>query len=268
MGRMLKRQGAVARFEFARVAGLLAACVLCLCVGNRGAEAAEEPRAIVQGSFDLMRGTHSEVEMKMSVIRPNWTRSMSIKTWTLGEDYTLVLVTAPARDKGNAFLERKNELWNWFPAIERTIKIPPSMMLQSWMGSDFTNEDMVKETSLVTQYTHKLLRNESVDGELCYMIEATPKPAAPAVWGKVIVWISKSGKYQRRITYYDEDGKLNKTLSLSRVKRMDDRVVPTFFEMTPAGKPGQKTQLEYITMNFTNPIAPSFFSQQNLRKLH
>jgi outer membrane lipoprotein-sorting protein len=125
---------------------------------------AQDPREIIRKVEDNMRGDASYSELTMTTERPRYTREISMKSWSLGEDYALILITAPARDKGTAFLKRGNEIWNYVPNIDRTVKMPPSMMAQSWMGSDFSNDDLVRGSSTIDDYTHTLLRSETVDG--------------------------------------------------------------------------------------------------------
>ena len=146
---------------------------------------------IIKKADDKLRGETSNGTMKMTIVRPSWSREITMKSWSKGTDYSLILITGPARDKGAAFLKREKEIWNWQPTIDRTIKLPPSMMMQSWMGSDFTNDDLVRESSIVRDYTHKLLGTETVNGHACHKIQLTPKEDAPVVWGKVLVWIDQ-----------------------------------------------------------------------------
>jgi len=129
---------------------------------------AQDIKEIIRISDEKFRGTSSEGEMTMIIQRPTWSREVSMKNWSLGTEYSLIYITAPAKEKGQVFLKRDKEMWNWVPNIERMIKIPPSMMMQSWMGSDFTNDDLVRESSIVKDYTHKLLGEEIVDGYNCY----------------------------------------------------------------------------------------------------
>jgi len=152
---------------------------------------AQDITAIIKEADEKFRGSSSIGEMTMIIERPSWSRTVSMKNWTLGNDYSLIYITAPAKEKGQVFLKRKKEMWNWVPNIERMIKIPPSMMMQSWMGSDFTNDDLVNESQLARDYTNSLLDEEEVDGYTCYKVELIPHEDAPVVWGKVIMWISK-----------------------------------------------------------------------------
>src|SRR5665648_297010 len=151
---------------------------------------AQDIKEIVRQSDEKFRGSSSNGSFSMTIQRPTWSRTISMKSWSLGTDYSLIYVTAPAKEKGQVFLKRKNEMWNWVPTIERMIKIPPSMMMQSWMGSDFTNDDLVKESSIVVDYTQKLLGKEKVRGMDCYKIELIPLPDAAVTWGKIISWIT------------------------------------------------------------------------------
>jgi len=211
--------------------------------------------------------TSSRGEMKMTIVRPTWSREISLKSWSKGSAYSLMLITAPARDKGAAFLKRENEIWNWQPSIDRAIKLPPSMMMQSWMGSDFTNDDLVRESSIVIDYTHKLKEDQEIDGRICYQIELIPKPEAPVVWGKVLSWISKEDYLQLKTEFYDEDGYLVNTMTGKDVKMMGGRLLPTRIEMVPADEDGKKTVLEQIDIAFDEPIEESFFSIQNLKRV-
>jgi outer membrane lipoprotein-sorting protein len=245
------------------VAAFIAASAVA---GVPAAARAQDATEIVRKSDDLMRGASSEAELSMTIIKPSWSRTIETKVWSKGTDYSLILVTEPQRDKGSVFLKRKADMWNWIPSIERTVKIPPSMMMQSWMGSDFTNDDMFKEYSVVTDYTHKLLGDEAVDGEPCYKIEGTPKPAAAVVWGRVILWIAKQGMQQRKVEYYDEGGQLVNVMLLGDVKRMDDRDVPTHLVMYPANKKGHRTEVVYKYLHFNRPIGDDFFSYQNMKR--
>lgn len=222
---------------------------------------------IVKKSDDKNRGLTSQSEMTMTIVRPEWTRSVSMKSWQKGTNYALILITAPAKDKGQVFLKIKSDMWNWLPSIEKMIKIPPSMMMQSWMGSDFTNDDLVKESSIVTDYTHKLLGKDSLRGQICYKIELTPLTDAAVTWGKVILWITVDGFNQWKADYYDEDMELINEMNASVIKKMGDREIPSKLEIIPVGKKGNKTVLETKSIVFNQTIEDSFFSQQNMKKI-
>jgi len=222
---------------------------------------------IIRRADEKNRGLSSQGILTMTVIRPDWTRTITMKSWSKSKDYSLVLITAPAKDKGQVFLKIKTEMWNWVPSIDKTIKIPPSMMLQSWMGSDFTNDDLVKQSSIVVDYTHKMLGKEKVRDMDCYKIELIPLPDAAVVWGKVIMWITVNGFDQWMAEYYDEDNKIVNISNNYDIRRMGDREIPTRIEMAPQNKKGQKTILHIDEMKFNTGIDESFFSQQNMKKI-
>ena len=228
---------------------------------------AQDPAEIVRKSDEKLRGKTSTAVLKMSIVRPTWTRDIELKSWSKGEDYSLTLVTAPARDKGTAFLKRDKEIWNWQPSIDRVIKLPPSMMMQSWMGSDFKNDDLVRESSVVEDYEHTLLGEEEIEGRLCYKIELIPKESAPVVWGKVISWIDKEEYMQLRTEFFDEDDYLVNTMLGKEIKEMDGQLLPSVLEVIPADEEGHKTSIEYISLKFDEPMKDSFFSLQMMKRV-
>ena len=228
---------------------------------------ARDAKEIVRKSNELIRSKGSYSKITVEVIRPDWSRKMEMKVWALEPDYSLLLITKPARNKGYVTLKRKKEVWNWIPTVRKVIKIPPSMMLQSWMGSDFTNDDLVRQSSIVNDYTHKIIGSEVIDGYNCYKIQLTPKADAGVVWGKIIMWISKKEYLQLKADHFDEEGELIKTMVGSKVKKMGGRLIPTHWEMIPVKKPGQKTVMEYLEIKFNVKHKTSFFSQRNMKKI-
>lgn len=228
---------------------------------------AQDSREIIRQMEDNMRGDASYTEMTMKVERPRYTREVSLRSWALGDDFSLVYVTAPARDEGTSFLKRGNEIWNYVPNIDRTVKMPPSMMTQSWMGSDFTNDDLVRGVSIVDDYTHKLLRTEEMDGHACYVVEMIPNPEAPVVFEKVIYWVSQEYHLPVRVANYDEFGDLVSTMHFREFKQMGGRRMPTVFEMIPHDRSGHKTIMTTHKADFNVSLQEEFFSQQNMRDL-
>ena len=222
---------------------------------------------IVHRANELIMGKTSRGTSKMIIVRPDWKREVSMKTWSKGNDYYIVLITAPAREKGQVFLKRKNEMWNWLPSINRLIKLPPSMMMQSWMGSDFTNDDLLKESSIVTDYNHKIIGSEKIDNYDCWKIELLPKPNAAVVWGKIIMWITKKGYMVLRTEYYDESNELQNTQYGTEIKKIGGRVLPSVLTMVPADKEGHKTIFKIIDIEFDKPIPTSFFSIKNIKRI-
>jgi outer membrane lipoprotein-sorting protein len=223
---------------------------------------------IVKKADDKFNGEKSSIMvMSMTIIRPTWERSVEFKNWTMGKDYALTLITAPARDAGQSFLKRGTEMWNWNPSISRLIKLPPSMMSQGWMGSDYTNDDILKESSVVNDYNHEITGEENIAGRECYRIKMVAKENAAVVWGHQIRWIDKKDFLFLKGELYDEDGILVRTETGSDIKTMDGRVIPTRIELVPAEEPGNKTILQITEIRFNIPIQESFFSQQNMKNI-
>tara|TARA_R110001583_G_scaffold159486_1_gene311326 strand:- start:5086 stop:5856 length:771 start_codon:yes stop_codon:yes gene_type:complete len=222
---------------------------------------------IVEKADDNMRGKTSKADITIKIIRPTWSREMNMKAWSKGDDYSMILVTSPAKEKGTVFLKRIKEVWNWLPSIERNIKLPPSMMSQSWMGTDFTNDDLVKEASSVSDYNHKLLENETISDKDCYKIEMIPKPSAAIVWEKVIVWIDSENFLQLKAEFYDEDGELVNIMKSSEVKEVGGRKITSKIEMLPVDKEGNSTVIMYNDIIFDSPINDNFFTTRNMKQL-
>lgn len=228
---------------------------------------AQDALSVVKKADEKMRGNSSEIEMTIKTIRPGWTRSIDIKAWVKGSDYSVLLVQSPVKDKGIAFLKRKKEVWNWMPILERTIKLPPSMMSQSWMGTDFTNDDLVKESSIVNDYSHTIIGDTTIDNRSCYFIQMIPKQEAAVVWGKLIVCIDKKDFLELHTRFYDEDGKLINIMNAFDVKLMDGRLIPTRFEMIPMDKKNQKTEMIYRNIKYNLPIPDNFFTVEKMKNL-
>ena len=228
---------------------------------------AQEAKDVVKKADEKAKGKTSVATITIQTIRPGWTREMSVKGWTKGNDLTLILVLAPAKEKGVVYLKRKKEVWNWIPSIERNIKMPPSMMSQSWMGTDFTNDDLVKEASILEDYNHSFLAEVTIDARTCYKIQLLPKPKAAVVWGKVIMAIDKKDFMMLHVEYYDEDGVLINTMHCTDIKMLGGRLLPARMEMVPANKKGNKTVLLYNSLVFDTPLDDSFFNTQNITKV-
>jgi outer membrane lipoprotein-sorting protein len=228
---------------------------------------AQDATDIVRRADARARGKTSEAVIRVQIIRPNWKREMGLKAWSQGNDYSLALVTAPVKDKGIVYLKRKKEVWNWVPSIERNIKLPPSMMSQSWMGTDFTNDDLVKEASVVEDYTHTLQADAQVDGNDCYQVKLVPKPESAVVWGRVQLWIEKKNLLMLHAEYYDESGRLVNTMHASEVKMLGGRLLPSRLEMIPADKKGQKTVMIYESLQFDKPLPEQLFTTSYMSRV-
>ncbi|MDA3953217.1 MAG: outer membrane lipoprotein-sorting protein [Bacteroidales bacterium] len=229
---------------------------------------AQDAKEIVKKADEKWNGEKSsQGTMTMTIVRPSWERTIQFKIWTLEKDYSMTLITAPAKEKGQAFLKRKTEMWNWMPTISRMIKLPPSMMADGWMGSDYTNDDILKESSIVVDFTHEIIGSETIDGWNCWKIEMSPNEDAAVVWGKIIKWISKNEYLMMKSEYFDEDEYLVKTEFGTDVKIMDGRKITSKIEIIPADKDNQKTILIIDNIKFNVPLENSFFSQQNMKRL-
>jgi outer membrane lipoprotein-sorting protein len=224
-------------------------------------------KEVVKIADDNMRGKTSEADITIKIIRPTWSREMNMKAWSKGDAYSMILVKSPPKEKGTAFLKRNKEVWNWIPAIERNIKLPPSMMSQSWMGTDFTNDDLVKEASSVSDYEHKHLGKELVTGKPCYKIEMIPKPSAAIVWEKVIVWIDTEDFLQMKAEFYDEDGTLINIMKSSDIKKLGGRKITAKIEMIPVDKNGYSTVIYYNDILFDREIQDDFFTTRNMKSI-
>jgi len=241
---------------------------ISLILASALAVQAQDAREIIKKADEKMQGEEtSQSTMTMTIVRPTWQREVTFKSWTKGRDYSLALVTAPAKEAGQTFLKRETEMWNWNPTINRLIKLPPSMMSQGWMGSDFSNDDLLKESSIVVDYTHKIIGEEEIDGWGCYKIELIPLEDAAVVWGKILKWIAKEEYLQMKSEYYDEDDYLIKTELAYDMKTMGGRLIPSKFELIPEEEEGHKTMVVMDDIKFNEPIPDSFFSQQNMKRI-
>lgn len=223
---------------------------------------------IVRKSDEKFNGEKSSIiVMSMIIIRPAWQRTVEFKSWSLDRNYELTMITAPSKDVGQTFLKRGTEMWSWNPAINRLIKLPPSMMSQGWMGSDYTNDDVLKESSVVNDYTHEIIGEETIDGRLCYKIKLVAKEDAAVVWGIQLRWIDKKDFLVLRTELYDQEGSLVRTETGKEIKTMDGRTIPTRLELVPKEEPGNRTVVEIKDIKFNVEIKENFFSQQNMKNI-
>lgn len=237
-------------------------CLLFASITN-----GQDAKAIIERSDKLVRGNTSQAEIKVSVIRPKWSKEMIIKSWTKGSDYAVSILKSPKKDQGIVFLKREKEVWNWMPSIERTIKLPPSMMMQSWMGTDLKNDDMVKQSSMVTDYDHALLGKETIDGLECYKLELVAHEDASVVWGKILIWIDVVDYLQLKSEFYDEDEFLVNKIHSTGIKTFGDRKLPSLIEFTNEDEPGNITKLEYLDMVFDIEIPDAYFTTRYMKRL-
>ncbi|HKD20472.1 MAG TPA: outer membrane lipoprotein-sorting protein [Rhizomicrobium sp.] len=250
---MLKTQAILA------VAALLAAKV---AVGPALADPAAD--AMLKRAFDNYRANSSEASVEMTVHRPDWERQMGMKSWTRGQDDALVRFTQPAKDAGNATLKLGQETWVFNPKLNQVIKLPPSMMAQSWMGSDFSYNDLAKSEELLTDYTHRITGTQAVGGHQVTTIEAMPKPGAPVVWGKVEIKLRDDNVVTEE-TYFDQDMKPARKMTTDKIGPLGDRQYPLVMTMHPQDAPGQWTRIETKDAQFNASVADYIFTLSNLQ---
>lgn len=251
--------------------------MLLLCLGTvfaagenamqLAAQTPPDPTELLRRVDAKSRGNSSQSVMQIETIRPEWSRTMELKSWSQGNDRSMLLITAPARDRGIVYLKSEREVWNWLPSIERSVKLPPSMMAQDWMGTDFTNDDLVRESSIVTDYSHELLGSETLDGISTWKIKLIPKEEAAVVWSYVLVWVDPSNDTQVQSQFFDEDEALVSTLHFSEVRNLGGRMLPAVMVMQPADKPGQRTVIRTEHMAFDVELPDRFFTVANMRRL-
>jgi outer membrane lipoprotein-sorting protein len=225
---------------------------------------ANEARDIVRAAIDYWRGSSSHGEMTMTIHRPNWERSMSMRAWTQGDKRSLVRVTAPKKDRGNGTLIDDNNMWSYSPKINRVIKVPSSMMGQSWMGSDFSNKDISRVDDIIDQYDHSIVDQSEQDGHTIYHIESIPHEDAAVVWGKEILKIRDDNVLVDH-SFYDQDGELVKVLVSLEIGDMGGRVVAIRQRMNKAEEPDEWTEITVDSMEYDLELKDSLFTLSNLR---
>lgn len=226
--------------------------------------AAPDPDALLRAAFDNWRADSSQTDMTMTVHRPDWERSMEMKTWTQGDDDALVRFTAPAKDAGNATLKKGDETWVFNPKLNQVIKLPASMLAQSWMGSDFSYNDLSKANDLLTKYTHKLTGSTKSGPHTVYSIDAIPKPGAPIVWGKRTVRVRDDGIMLSE-TYYDQDMKPVREMTTEKVSMVGGRDYPVVMTMRPKNEDGKWTRIETKAATFDQSMPGYLFTLSNLQ---
>lgn len=225
-------------------------------------------QALVRHVDNLWRGTTSHADMTMTVKTRHYQRELTLEAWSRGKENSLVVIQAPIKDRGIATLKVGENIWNYLPKINRVTKIPPSMMSGSWMGSHFTNDDLVKENTFEADYNVSLTFSGIRDGQKIYEITALPKENAAVVWGKVVMDVIQSSLTPTRADYYDEEGKLIRRMTFGEFKQVDGKVVPMIMKLQPEDKPTESTVLEYNKIEFNVSIPQNFFSLQSLKRRH
>lgn len=219
---------------------------------------------IVRDALNHWRGLSSHGEMTMIIHRPDWERSMSIESWTEGEKQSLVRVTAPRKDRGNGTLIDDQKMWTFSPKVNRVIKVPSSMMNQSWMGSDFSNKDISRTDEIVAQYDHTLLDQTEIDGVVVYEIQSIPHEDAAVVWGKEVLSIRADNVLVGH-QFYDQDGALFKSLRTLEIAEMGGRAVAAKQRMEKIEYPDEWTEIRVDAIEFDVELREGVFTLSNLR---
>jgi outer membrane lipoprotein-sorting protein len=227
---------------------------------------AESPDAkdIIRKAMDHYRGLTSFSEMTMTIQRPDWSRSMTMLAWTEGDKQTLVRVTAPRKDVGNGTLSVDGNMWTFTPKINRVIKIPSSMMSQNWMGSDFSNKDISKNTDIIDQYDHRLLEQREHEGHVVYVIESIPHEEAAVVWGREVLAVRDDWVLLEQ-QFWDQDDILVKTLKALEIAEMSGRTVASVIRMSREGQADEWTELRTAAVEFDIELPDNLFTLSNLR---
>ena len=218
--------------------------------------------ALVREVEQQYHGTSSRALTTMRVRTVNWERTLEMEAWSLGRDFFLVRINEPAKERGVATLKRDREVWNYLPKVDRTIKVPPSMMGGSWMGSHITNDDLVKASHVDQDYSFRLLE----EGTNHWLIEGLPRPEAAVVWGKIVYRLRKEPRVPEQIDYFDEEQRRVREIRFDDVRKLGDRTVPLRLTVTPLDKPGEQTVLHYRELAFGVPIDQGFFNLRSLQK--
>ncbi len=242
----------------------LAALSILLCHSANADSGSRDAKDIVRDAIDHWRGTTSQGAMTMTIHRPDWERSMSMQSWTQGEKRSLVRVTAPRKDRGNGTLMDGNKMWSFSPKINRVIKVPSSMMSQSWMGSDFSNKDISRADDIVEQYDHTLLSEAQIDDHVAYEIQAIPHEDAAVVWGKEVL-VVRDDNVLIEHRFYDQDGELVKALRTLEIGQMGGRTVAVRQRMEKADAPDEWTEIIVDSVQFDIELNDNVFTLSNLR---
>ena len=240
------------------------ALLICL-FGPRPAHT-QSAREIIDQVDRLMRGDASIARFTMDIRTENWDRSLTLRAWSLGTEHALIRVESPQREAGTATLRADQEVWNYLPRVDRTIKVPSSMMMGSWMGSHFTNDDLVKESRLVDDYEIEIAFEGEREGVEVWEFLLVPLPEAPVVWGKIRYEVRQEDFMPTWARYYDESDQIVRTMTWSEIRLMGSRLVPTVMTMQPADKPGETTVVRYHELDLDVDLDEGFFSLRNLRR--
>ena len=230
-----------------------------------------DPAELIERVEQALRGDTVRMRAEMRITTPRWTRVVEFSSWDdRAGDRSLIRILSPRKDRGTGFLRVQGTFWTWLPRVERTLRIPPSMMLQSWMGSDFTNDDLARESSLSEDYSARSLGGRDLQGTRAWGVELTPHADAPVVWARVEAWIEPETLAPRSLLYYDEPDpgrfELLRELRFSDVRLVQGRAFPHTWLMLPRDKPGHSTEMRIASSVFDEPFDEALFTQEHLRR--
>jgi outer membrane lipoprotein-sorting protein len=224
----------------------------------------EDAQGIVQAAFDHYRGKASEATVEMVIHRPDWERRMEMDVWTQGTSDSLIHINAPPKDRDNGTLKKGRDMWTYNPKVNRTIKLPPALMAQSWMGSDFSNNDLAKSDSLINDYVHTISGTATDEGHRVYIIKSAPKPMAPVVWGMQVLRIRDDHVILSE-EFYDEDLKPVKRMTGEQIQMLGGRMFPKVWRMQKSDKKDQYTLLRYHKLKFLGSLPEAYFTLDRLK---
>ena len=227
-----------------------------------------EVNQIIKHIDELWRGETSRANMSMTVKTRRYERSMTMEAWSRGQEYSLIVIRKPVKDKDIATLKVEQNIWNYLPKINRVTKVPSSMMSGSWMGSHFTNDDLVKESTFLRDYLSEITFEGESDGRLVYEISSIPHHDAAVVWGRVVTLVDQQSLAPVQSLYYDEDGILVRTIRFDQLEIINNRTVPMRMSLQPEDKPAESTVIVYNEIEFGVPLEQAFFSLKNLKRPH
>ncbi|MGD2090567.1 MAG: outer membrane lipoprotein-sorting protein [Candidatus Aminicenantes bacterium] len=236
---------------------------LTVAAGDKTA-ARTDAKEIVKKMDELYRSESSTVTVEMEIITPHWKRTLKMKMWSIGMDKTFIRILLPKKERGIATLRIENEMWNFLPKTNKVMKIPPSMMMASWMGSDFTNDDLVKEYTFLDDYTFNFTEVESPQEGVVY-VKCVPREGLPIVWGHIISAVREKDYIPLWAKYYDEKGQLMREIQYKDTKTLGKRTIPAVMELVPTHKEGHKTIVRYLEAQFDISVDETIFTLRNLR---
>lgn len=230
-------------------------------VGPSIADTHPDPQELLERMDTLYQQDASEAVMTMHILTPNYERTLKMEAWALGHDYALVRVLEPLRERGVSTLKRGDDMWNYLPRINRTVRVPPSMLMDSWMGSDFTNDDLMRDTSWVDHYDVTMTSDDGY-----HVLTLTPLEDTVTVWGQMVITVRQSDLLPVTHEYFNEQGELMRVMEFDDVREFDGISLPARLTLRPTNKEGQRTTVQYESLSFDVDLSESFFTLQNLRR--